>query len=74
MADLENLHVIAPEIVQKIKEQGITTIEKFYSVAKHPDTRLELSTKIGVDTFTLEEWSSAAGNYIIMAEMLNPEF
>lgn len=69
MADLEKLHGIPEEAVKKIKEQGISTIEEFYEVAKHPDSRKDLSDKIDIDTFTLEGWSSAAGNYLLMSEM-----
>lgn len=65
-ADLEKLHGIDQEAVKKIKELGITTIEEFYEVAKYPDSRKDLSEKIDVDTFTLEAWSSTAGNYILM--------
>lgn len=65
--DLDKLYGIDPEAVKKIKEQGITTIEDFYEVAKHPDSRQDLSDKIGVDTFTLEGWSSTAGNFILMS-------
>lgn len=65
--DLANLFGIDPDAVEKIKEQGIETIEEFYDVAKYPDSRAELSEKIGVDSFKLEEWSSTAGNFILMS-------
>lgn len=67
-SDLEKLHGVDPDAITKIKELGITTVEEFYEVAKHPDTRKDLSEKIGVDTFTLEGWSSNAGNFILMTE------
>ncbi|MEF9877641.1 MAG: DUF4332 domain-containing protein [Gordonibacter sp.] len=66
-ADLSNLFGIDPEAVEKIKALGIETIEDFYEVAKHPDSRQDLSDKIGIDAFKLEEWSSTAGNFILMS-------
>lgn len=66
-SDLSNLFGIDKDAVEKIKACGIETIEDFYEVAKHPDSRKELSEKIDVDTFKLEEWSSTAGNYILMS-------
>lgn len=66
--DLNLLFGIDPEAVTKIKELGITSIEEFYEVAKHPDSRKDLSEKIGVDAFTLEGWSSTAGNFILMSD------
>ena len=66
-ADLSQLFGIDPEAVDKIKALGIETIEDFYEVAKHPDSRAELSEKIGVDAFRLEEWSATAGNFILMS-------
>lgn len=65
--DLSKLFGIDPEAVEKIKALGIETIEDFYEVAKHPDSRSDLSEKIGVDAFKLEEWSSTAGNFILMS-------
>lgn len=65
--DLDKLYGIDPDAVARIKELGITTIEDFYEVAKHPDSREDLSKKIGVDNFTLEGWSSTAGNFILMS-------
>ena len=65
-ADIAKLHGIDPDAVQKLKKQGIETIEDFYEIAKYPDSRKELAEKIDVDPFTLEGWSSAAGNYILM--------
>lgn len=67
MADIETLYGIDPEAAKKLKEEGIETIEQFYDMAKYPDSRAELSEKIGVDSFKLEEWSSTAGNFILMA-------
>lgn len=67
MADIETLYGIDPEAAKKLKEEGVETIEQFYDVAKYPDSRAELSEKIGVDSFKLEEWSSTAGNFILMA-------
>ena len=66
-SDLSKLFGINPEAVEKIKALGIETIEDFYEVAKHPDSRQELAQKIDVDTFRLEEWSSTAGNFILMS-------
>ncbi|HIW75823.1 MULTISPECIES: DUF4332 domain-containing protein [Gordonibacter] len=65
--DIASLFGMDPEAAEKIKAQGIETIEAFYEVAKHPDTRADLSEKIGVDTFKLEEWSATAGNFILMS-------
>lgn len=69
MADLEKLKGIDAESVEKIKQAGIDTVEAFYEAAKYPDSRQELSGKTGIDTFTLEGWSSAAGNFLLMADM-----
>ena len=66
MADISTLFGMDPEVAEKLKAEGIETIEKFYDVAKYPDSRAELSEKIGVDPFKLEEWSSTAGNFILM--------
>lgn len=66
MADISTLFGMDPEVAGKLKAEGIETIEKFYDVAKYPDSRAELSEKIGVDSFKLEEWSSTAGNFILM--------
>lgn len=66
MADISTLFGMDPEAAEKIKKEGIETIEQFYDVAKYPDSRAELSEKIGVDPFKLEEWSSTAGNFILM--------
>ena len=57
---------MSPEDIAKLKDAGIESIEQFYEIAKHPDSRAELSEKIGVDGFTLEGWSATAGNYILM--------
>lgn len=66
MADISTLFGMDPEAAEKIKKEGIETIEQFYDVAKYPDSRAELSEKIGIDPFKLEEWSSTAGNFILM--------
>ena len=66
-ADIETLYGIDPEAAKKLKKEGIETIEQFYDVAKYPDSREELSKKIGVEPFKLEEWSSTAGNFILMS-------
>ncbi|WP_278854682.1 DUF4332 domain-containing protein [Gordonibacter pamelaeae] len=66
-ADLDKLFGIDPEAVAKLKELGIATIEEFYDVAKYADSRAELSEKTGIDPFKLEEWSSTAGNFILMS-------
>lgn len=66
-ADIATLYGIDPEAAEKLKAEGIETIEQFYDVAKYPDSRAELSQKIGVDAFKLEEWSSVAGNFIMMS-------
>lgn len=66
MADISTLFGMDPEVAEKLKAEGIETIEKFYDVAKYPDSRAELSEKIGVDSFKLEEWSSTTGNFILM--------
>lgn len=66
--DLDKLYGIDPDAVVKLKELGIATIEDFYAVAKHVDSRTELSEKTGIDSFTLESWSSTAGNFILMMD------
>ena len=66
MADISTLFGMDPEVAEKLKAEGIETIEQFYDVAKYPASRAELSEKIGVDSFKLEEWSSTAGNFILM--------
>ncbi|WP_172135117.1 DUF4332 domain-containing protein [Adlercreutzia sp. ZJ473] len=65
-AELDKLFGITPEGVEKLNEQGIATIEEFYEVAKHVDSRGELAERTGLDPFKLEEWSSTAGNFILM--------
>ena len=66
MADISTLFGMDPEAAEKLKGEGIETIEQFYDVAKYPDSRAELSKKIGVDSFKLEEQSSTASNFILM--------
>ncbi len=65
-SDIDKLYGVSEEDIAKLKGEGIETIEQFYDIAKYPDSRAELSEKIGVDSFTLESWSSTAGNYILM--------
>lgn len=65
-AELDKLFGITPEITEALKEQGISTIEEFYEVAKHVDSRTDLAEKAGIDPFKLEELSSTAGNFILM--------
>lgn len=66
---IEKLRTLSPEVIVKLKNEGITTLEGFYEIAKHPDSREKLSQKIAVPPFTLEEWSSDAGNMILMMSM-----
>ena len=42
-ADIATLYGIDPEAAEKLKAEGIETIEQFYDVAKYPDSRAELS-------------------------------
>lgn len=67
-SDLSKLFGIEPDAVEKLKDMGIDTIEAFYDVAKYPDSRADLSEKLGIDAFKLEEWSSTAGNFILMTD------
>lgn len=68
MADLDKLFGIDAETIEKLQGAGIATIEEFYEIAKHVDSRAELAEKIGVDNFKLEELSSTAGNFILMMD------
>ncbi len=68
MADLDKLFGIDAETIEKLKAVDISTIEQFYEVAKHVDSRAELSEKTGIDNFKLEELSSTAGNFILMMD------
>ena len=65
-SDIDKLYGLTPDDIAKLREEGIETIEQFYDIAKYPDSRAELAEKFGVDTFTLEGWSSTAGNHILM--------
>ena len=51
-----------------ITDPEIETVEAFYEVAKHPDSRTELAGKTGIESFRLEELSSIAGNFILMMD------
>ena len=68
MADLDKLFGIDAGTIEKLKGVGIETIEQFYEVAKHVDSRAELAEKTGVEGFKLEELSSTAGNFILMMD------
>ncbi len=68
MADLDKLFGIDAETIEKLQGAGINSIEEFYEVAKHVDSRAELAEKTGVEPFKLEELSSTAGNFILMMD------
>lgn len=68
MAELSRLFGLDAETAEKLQGVGINSIEEFYEIAKHVDSRAELSEKIGVDNFKLEELSSTAGNFILMMD------
>ena len=68
MADLDKLFGIDAAAIEKLGEVGIGSIEEFYEVAKHVDSRAELAEKTGIDSFKLEELSSTAGNFILMMD------
>ncbi len=68
MADLDKLFGIDAATVEKLKAEGIESIEAFYEIAKHVDSRAELAEKTGIEAFKLEELSSTAGNFILMMD------
>ncbi len=68
MAELNKLFGIDAEIIEKLQSAGINSIEEFYEIAKHVDSRAELAEKTGVEPFKLEELSSTAGNFILMMD------
>ncbi len=68
MADVSKLFGITDQEVEAIKGEGIETVEAFYEVAKHPDSRNELAGKTDIEQFRLEELSSIAGNFILMMD------
>lgn len=68
MADVSKLFGITDQEIEAVKGEGIETVEAFYEVAKHPDSRAELAGKTGIESFRLEELSSIAGNFILMMD------
>ncbi len=68
MAELNKLFGIDAETIEKLQSAGINSIEEFYEIAKHVDSRAELAEKTGVEPFKLEELSSTAGNFILMMD------
>lgn len=68
MADVSKLFGITDQEIEAVKGEGIETVEAFYGVAKHPDSRTELAGKTGIESFRLEELSSIAGNFILMMD------
>ena len=68
MAEVSKLFGITDQEIEAVKGEGIETVEAFYEVAKHPDSRTELAGKTGIESFRLEELSSIAGNFILMMD------
>ena len=68
MADVSKLFGITDQEIEAVKGEGIETVEAFYEVAKHPDSRAELAGKTSIESFRLEELSSIAGNFILMMD------
>ena len=68
MADVSKLFGITDQEIEAVKGEGIETVEAFYEVDKHPDSRTELAGKTGIESFRLEELSSIAGNFILMMD------
>ena len=68
MADVSKLFGITDQEIEAVKGEGIETVEAFYEVTKHPDSRTELAGKTGIESFRLEELSSIAGNFILMMD------
>ena len=68
MADVSKLFGITDQEIEAVKGEGIETVEAFYEVVKHPDSRTELAGKTGIESFRLEELSSIAGNFILMMD------
>lgn len=68
MADVSKLFGITDQEIEAVKGEGIETVEAFYEVAKHPDSRAELAGRTGIESFRLEELSSIAGNFILMMD------
>lgn len=68
MADVSKLFGITDQEVEAVKSEGIETVEAFYEVAKHPDSRTKLAGDTGIENFRLEELSSIAGNFILMMD------
>lgn len=54
MADVSKLFGITDQEIEAVKGEGIETVEAFYEVAKHPDSRTELAGKTGIESFRLE--------------------
>ena len=68
MAEVSKLFGITPDEVDKIEGRGIDSVEAFYEVAKHPDSREKLAGETGIDGFRLEELSSIASNFLLMMD------
>lgn len=61
---------IPPDSLKLLEKEGITSVEQFYDIASHNDTRAELAKKTGINEFTLEGWSADAGNVLLMLGMV----
>ncbi len=66
---LARLATLPPDVVEKLQGLGIETVDKFYELACHKDTRAELAEKTGISDRQLEVWSSQACNVIMMSGM-----
>ncbi len=67
---ITRLRTVSPEDLQKLQDAGMETIEQFYHLASHQDTRADLAKKTGIPEASLEAWASEADNIMLIAAML----
>ena len=67
---ITRLRSASPEELQKLQDAGIETIDAFYNLASHKDTRAELAQKTGLPDASLEAWASEADNIMLIAAMM----
>lgn len=67
---LSRLRSASPEALQKLQDAGIETIDQFYNLAAHKDTRATLAEKTGIPDASLEAWASEADNILLIAAMM----
>ena len=67
---ITRLRSVSPDDLQKLQDAGMETIEQFYNLASHKDTRASLAQKTGIPEASLEAWAAEADNIILISGMM----